>query len=36
MISYSVGALVVAVSEAPLVVEKPSFRSKGGFSGKLL
>jgi len=27
MITYSVGAVVVAVSEAPLEVEEPSFRS---------
>jgi len=36
MITYSVGAVVVAVSEAPLEVEEPSFRLEGGLNGKLL
>jgi len=31
-----VGAVVVVVSEAPLEVEEPSFRSEGGISEKLL
>jgi len=36
MITYSVGAVVDAVSEAPLEAEEPSFRSEGGLNEKLL
>ena len=36
MITYLVGVVVVAISEAPLEVEEPSFRSEGGLSEKLL
>jgi len=36
MITHSVGAVVVAVSEAPVEVEEPYFRSEGGLSGDLL
>ena len=36
MITYYVGAMVVAVSEAPLEVGESSFRLEGGLSGKLL
>jgi len=36
MITYSVGAMVDAVLEAPLEVEEPSFRSEGSLNEKLL
>jgi len=36
MITYSVGTMVVAVSETPLEIEEPSLRSEGDLSGKLL
>ena len=36
MITYPVGAVVDAVSKAPLEVEEPSFRSEGGLNKKLL
>jgi len=36
MITYSVGAAVVAVSEAPLEDEELSIRLVEGLSGKLL
>jgi len=31
-----VGAMMVAVSKAPLEVEEPFFKSEGGINGKLL
>jgi len=36
MITYLVGVVVVAISEAPLEVEEPSFRLEGGLYGMLL
>jgi len=36
MITYSVGAVVDAVSETSLEVDEPSFRSEGGLNEKLL
>jgi len=36
MVTYSVGAMVVEVLEAPLKVEEPSFRSERGLNEKLL